>query len=156
MEAKKTGEFLISQFSTEKSANGRFRMLSKSSAAWRTIGDKRIYCRSTWEANFARYLQLLKEHKKILDWQHECKTFWFENIKRGVRSYLPDFFVINLDESNYWVEVKGFYDSKSLTKIKRFRKYYPNEKLILVDKKWFAQNSNKLRGLIKDWEKKYE
>ena len=62
---------------------------------WREIGGKRKYFRSKWESNYARYLQFLKEHKQIEDWHHECETFWFEGIKRGVCSYLPDFKVIH-------------------------------------------------------------
>ena len=122
-------------------------------ADWREIGGRKIYCRSMWEANFARYLQFLKERKQIKDWQHEPHTFWFEEIKRGVRSYLPDFLVIENDDRGYWVEVKGFMDPKSLTKIKRFRKYYPDEILLIIDKKWFAENGKKLHSLIPGWEK---
>jgi hypothetical protein len=142
-------KFLISQNLRGKTLN--------SSMGWREIGDKRIYCRSMWEANFARYLQFLKENKHILDWLHEPYTFWFEKIKRGVRSYRPDFKILEAQDVHSWVEVKGYYDSKSLTKIKRLQKYYPNEKLRIVDKKWFISNSKKLKGLIKGWEtKNYE
>lgn len=74
----------------------------------------------------------------IKGWEHEPKCFWFNEIKRGTRSYLPDFKVSLHDGSHYWVEVKGYFDSKSLTKIKRFRKYYPQEKLVVVSKEWFA------------------
>lgn len=123
-----------------------------SNAGWREIAGEKYYLRSKWEANFARYLQWLQDNKSILSWEHETKTFWFEEIKRGVRSYLPDFMVINFDSSHYWVEVKGYYDAKSLTKIKRFRKYYPQEELRLIDKEWFAKNSKKFNGLIQNWE----
>jgi len=124
----------------------------KSTAAWREIGGRRIYFRSQWEFNYCAWLQYQKDKGMIHDWQHESKTFWFEDIKRGVRSYLPDFQVF-LDESHWhWVEVKGYYDSKSLTKIKRFRKYYPEESLILIDSKWFSANSSKLKLIIPQWE----
>ena len=123
-----------------------------SKAAWREIAGRRIYFRSRWEANYARYLQFLKEHAQIQDWEHEPETFWFLEIKRGVRSYLPDFKVFNKDGTHYFVEVKGYYDAKSLTKIKRFKKYYPKEKLYLVDTKWFTTNNAKLSGLILGWE----
>lgn len=73
----------------------------------------------------------------IKAWEHEPKTFWFNEIKRGTRSYLPDFKVTVPDGSHYWVEVKGYFDSKSLTKIKRFNKYYPQERLLVVSKEWF-------------------
>lgn len=108
-----------------------------SKQGWRQIGQKRAYFRSEWEARYARYLETLKSTGAILEWLHEPQTFWFEKIKRGTRSYLPDFKVIQPDGSHYWVEVKGYFDAKSLTKIKRFHKYYPEEKLIVVSKEWF-------------------
>jgi hypothetical protein len=127
--------------------------LNKTSQGWRQIGGKKIYARSIWEANYARYLEFLKKHKKIIDWEHEPKTFWFEGIKRGCVSYKPDFKVSQLDGSIIWYEVKGFYDSKSLTKKKRFEKYFPEEKLFFIDKKWFTNNNKQLSSLIPDWEK---
>jgi hypothetical protein len=123
------------------------------SQAWREIGGKKIFARSIWEANYSRYLEFLKQHKKILDWEHEPKTFWFEGIKRGCVSYKPDFQVFNLDGTWVWYEVKGYYDAKSLTKHKRFQKYFPEEKLILIDKNWFSRNNRQLCGLIPGWEK---
>ena len=122
------------------------------SASWRTIGGKTKFFRSRWEANYARYLQYLKEKNEILDWDHEPQTFWFVNILRGTRSYLPDFRVINLDGSHYWVEVKGWMDKKSKTKLKRFAKYYPEEKLVLIQLRWFKENTPELKNAIEGWE----
>lgn len=119
---------------------------------WREVGDKKIYFRSRWEANYARYLEFLKQKGEIKDWLHEPQTFWFSKIKRGTLTYLPDFKVIKNDETHYWVEVKGYYDQRSLTKIKRFKKYFPNESLLLIDKVWYKENSKKLSMIIKDWE----
>lgn len=121
------------------------------SADWRDIGGQRKYFRSKWEANYARYLQYLQEGRLIEKWEHEPKTFWFENIKRGVRSYLPDFKVYR-QGLVYWVEVKGYMDAKSATKIKRFKKYYPEEDLRVVGESWFKENSKNLRLIIKGWE----
>lgn len=123
----------------------------KSTADWRQIGDKRIYARSLWEANFARYLQWQKEREDIVDWEHEPKTFWFTKILRGVNSYKPDF-LITTKESHYWVEVKGYYDAKSITKIRRMRKFFPEEKLLLIDANWFEKNNSKMRLIIPSWE----
>lgn len=127
---------------------------SKAKAGWRQIGDKRVYCRSKWEANYGRYLQFLKEESLIEDWDHEPKTFWFP-IKRGVVSYLPDFLVTNIENhpiKTYWVEVKGFWDARSKTKVKRFYKYFPEEVLKTVDGNWFKENNPKMRVIIKEWE----
>jgi len=106
---------------------------------YRHVGDRNIYFRSNWEYRYALYLQFLKEQGVIQEWEHEPKTFWFELIKRGVRSYLPDFKIIKDDGTHYWVEVKGYMDSKSKTKLKRFKKYYPEEQLFLADESWFKK-----------------
>lgn len=119
---------------------------------WRSIGDMKYYFRSKMEANFGRWLDFQLRADLIQKWDHEPETFWFLEIKRGVRSYLPDFRVLHNDGSIIFYEVKGFYDSKSITKIKRFRKYYPNHTLRLIDKIWFKDNKDKLKMIIKDWE----
>ena len=112
-------------------------------AAWHVIGGKRKYFRSKWEATFAHFLQNLKDVGVIQDWDHEPETFWFEEIRRGVRSYKPDFKVTRPAGDHYWVEVKGYMDAKSKTKLKRFAKYYPDEILIVIDKKWFESRKAK-------------
>lgn len=99
---------------------------------WRIVGDRKIYFRSQMETKVAQHLQFLKEKELIKDWEHEPQTFWFLDIKRGVRSYLPDFKVHKNDGTHFWVEVKGYLDSKSKTKIKRFNKYYPKEELSII------------------------
>lgn len=89
----------------------------------------------------------------IVEWQHEPKTFWFEGIRRGCVSYLPDFKITYNDGSNEWVEVKGYMDAKSRTKIKRFRKYFPEESLRVVDATWYKANAPKLSLIVDGWEK---
>lgn len=110
---------------------------------WREIGGKRVYFRSGWEMKYAYYLEWQKKFRIIKDWEHEPKTFWFEGIKRGCVTYLPDFKVTFLDGTHEWIEVKGYMDAKSKTKIKRFAKYYPQERLRIVDAAWFAKNRSK-------------
>lgn len=121
-------------------------------AGWREIGGKNRYFRSKWEFNFSAYLQWQKENGHILNWEHEPKTFWFLGIRRGVVSYKPDFRVDNVDGSHYWVEVKGYMDSKSATKIKRFNKYHPEEELRIIDARWFKKNNEKMKIIVKGWE----
>lgn len=122
------------------------------SAGWREIGGKRHYFRSLWEIRYAQWLQYQKEREWIYDWDYEPKTFWFEGIKRGCVSYKPDFQVFIEKRSWFWIEVKGWMDPKSLTKIKRFMKYFPEEEIRVVDSKFFKTNNAKLRCIIKDWE----
>lgn len=91
--------------------------------------DIDISVRSGWEANVARWLTW-----NDIEWQYEPRTFYFPNLKRGARAYLPDFY---LPKEDLWIEVKGRLKSSDKTKLKRFLKYCPEE-------------GSKLRGLPKD------
>lgn len=115
-----------------------------------TIGDKTFFARSSWEANIGAYFQFLKEHKKISDWEHEPKTFWFTEIMRGVRSYKPDFLITLNDGTHYYEEVKGWMDPKSATKLKRMKKYYPSVKVDILDEKRYKA-IKKMSSLIPQW-----
>ena len=75
------------------------------------------FFRSKLEANYARYLKFCK-----IEYEYETKVFWFENIKRGTRSYTIDFYIPSEDK---YIETKGWLDKKSITKLKRLKKYYP-------------------------------
>lgn len=119
---------------------------------WREIGGINKYYRSRWEANYARYLEFLKKQGVIVRWEHEPETFWFEAILRGVRSYLPDFRVTELNGEIVYHEVKGWMDDRSITKLKRMAKYHPKVKIIVIDESWFKANSKKIKPLIPDWE----
>lgn len=127
-------------------------MKINSVGSWIEIGGKRFYAKSKAEYRFANYLEFLKKNVSIKDWEYEPKTFWFEGIKRGVCSYKPDFRIVENDESHWWAEVKGYMDAKSKTKIKRFAKYFPQEKLKVFDSKWISKNSAKLKSLVREWD----
>lgn len=114
------------------------------------IGD--MHFRSSWEANYARYLNLLIRQKIITAWEYEAETFWFEAIRRGTRSYTPDFRITEPSGSIYFVEVKGWMDAKSKTKLKRMKKYYPAVEIRVVDQKAYREISRKLGGAIPGWE----
>lgn len=114
--------------------------------------DLGIYVRSTWEANYARYLNFLVSRKAILKWEYEPDTFWFEGIKRGTRSYTPDFKVYESDGSIKYHEVKGYLDEKSKTKLQRMSKYHPGITIILICKKEYVEIGRKVGRLIPFWE----
>lgn len=80
--------------------------------------DLDLNLRSSWEANFARVLKLYK-----IEFDFEPTVFSFP-IKRGTKGYTPDFFFTKTRE---WVEIKGYLDDKSKVKLKRFKRYYPEE-----------------------------
>lgn len=100
------------------------------------IEGKKYWFRSSWEVIYAKYLQFMKEGGAINGWEYEVDTFWFEKIKRGVRSYKPDFKVWYANGEVEYHEVKGWMDAKSKTKLKRMAKYHPDVKIVLIrDKK---------------------
>lgn len=121
-------------------------------AGWREIGGIRKYYRSRWEANYARLLQFQLERGEIAKWEHEPETFWFDAIKRGTRSYLPDFRVTGLDGSVTYHEVKGWMDPRSRTKLKRMKKYHPHIKLVVVDSKVYKSLTKNANVIIPGWE----
>lgn len=121
-------------------------------AGYRAVGAVNKYFRSRWEANYARYLQWLKEHGQIAEWEHEPETFWFEGIKRGTVSYLPDFRVTENDGRKVYHEVKGWMDNRSATKLKRMKKYHPNVTLLLIDSKAYKALERKVGRLVAGWE----
>ena len=121
-------------------------------AGWRDIGGRKIYARSAWEANYARVLNEQEKLGKIYCWEHEADVFWFDGIKRGVMSYLPDFKVTTIDGSVEYHEVKGWMDSRSKTTIKRMGIYHKNIKLLVIEKKEYLKIRGEWRYRINDWE----
>ena len=119
---------------------------------WREIGGKRNYYRSRWEANYARFLQWLKERGVIAEWEHEPEVFWFEAIRRGTRSYLPDFRVTETNGDIVYHEVKGWMDPRSKTKINRMKIYHPKVRLLVIDGPKYWSIYGKVAGLIPEWE----
>lgn len=119
------------QFNNKNKSNN----YSRTKKGWLELDGKKYYLRSSWEFEYAYYLDYLKKQGEIKEWEYEVDTFWFENIKRGVRSYTPDFKITNNDDSIEYHEVKGWLDAKSKTKLKRIAKYYPEVKLELIDEK---------------------
>lgn len=110
------------------------------------------YFRSSMEANYARYLNLLISKAEIVKWEYEAETFWFYEIKRGVRSYTPDFKIWDSKiENPYFVEVKGWMDPKSITKLKRMRIYYPDIRIDVVGEKEY-RGLKQFASMIPGWE----
>jgi hypothetical protein len=118
-----------------------------------TREDLGMFFKSRWEANFARYLNLLKRTGNIHDWSYEKERFEFHKIKRGTRSYCPDFKVWDTPVSvPYFYEVKGWMDKKSMTRLKRMRIYYPSIKIIVIGPAEYKDIKNKVSALIPHWE----
>jgi hypothetical protein len=111
------------------------------------------YFRSKHEANFARYLEWLRKRGEIDAWEYEAETFWFEAIRRGIRSYTPDFKVWpSAGRTPYFVEVKSWMDRKSATKLRRMKKYHPEVRVDVFDRAAHAELAAKLGKVIVGWE----
>lgn len=124
----------------------------KSNAKGGTRQDIGIFVRSSWEANYARYLNWLVEQRQIKSWEYEPDVFLFDGITKGCRSYLPDFKVTNNDESVEYHEVKGWMDKQSQTKLRRMKKYHPDVKIILIDKPVYNGIAKSVSKMISCWE----
>lgn len=130
----------------ERMRNGN--TYSRTKKGWHVVGGKRYFYKSQWEVNYAKYLEFLKKAKHILDWEYEPDTFWFEKIRRGVRSYTPDFKVTYAGDKVEYHEVKGWMDTKSKTKLARMAKYYPQISLVLVDEPQYTALKRQLPSLF--------
>lgn len=80
--------------------------------------DLGINCRSGWEANVMRVLASYD-----IPFEFEPTVFTYP-IKRGNKAYTPDIYLRATDE---WIEIKGYLDNNSKIKLKRFKRYYPEE-----------------------------
>lgn len=101
--------------------------------------DLGLFMRSSTEANVARIFRWMG-----IEWEYEPDEFKFPD-ERGVRFYTPDFritiplqngsddrkwwprMLLDLAPGTYWVEVKGWMDPTSKTKISRFIDNFPEE-----------------------------
>lgn len=149
-------EEMRDDYSTRGAINGAKATMNRANASWkaswREIGGVRKYYRSRWEANYARYLDSLKIKGDVVKWEHEPETFWFEGIKRGCMSYLPDFKIEFANGRIEYHEVKGWMDDRSITKIKRMAKYHPKVKLVVIDAKAYKKLEKEVKKNIADWE----
>lgn len=103
------------------------------------IGGKEYTFRSKAEHKLARYLQVLKEGKKIKDWEFESHNFVFDAALSG---WLVDFTIRNNDDTFEYYEYKGCVEPDTRWKLYMIDKYYPKAQITMV----FA-NKKQLRRL---------
>ena len=102
--------------------------------------DINFYCRSTWEANYARIL--MYEKKEFL---YESKTF---TLKENM-TYTPDFY-----HDNTWYEIKGYMDEHSKLKLRLFSEIYSDQKICIIGPEEYNILKEKYKPLIPNWEGK--
>lgn len=110
-----------------------------------------LFLRSIWEANYARYLNWIKDQGEIADWEYEADTFVFYGETRGAISYTPDFKVTEKDGSVVYHEVKGWMDGPSKTRLRRMKKHYPDVTVIVIGKDEYKA-IQKWKNLLPNWE----
>ena len=142
---------LAAAMQTVKPAHKPRRVFNNSSG-WFEIDGQRIYAKSKWERNYARYLMHIRKSGYITEWLYEPTTFWFEGIKRGVNSYKPDFRITYPSGDCEYIEVKGYMDSKSKTKIKRMAKYHPEIRLTVLAEGWWKDKGKEVGKYVPEWE----
>jgi hypothetical protein len=102
--------------------------------------DLGFYVRSSWEANFARYLL------------HEGKAFEYEPdsfvLKNG-RTYTPDFKV-----ADSYYEVKGWWTPQAKEKFANFKNEYPDIRIEIVDEFSYNDLCGRYSSIIQNWEDK--
>lgn len=115
------------------------------------LGD--MFFRSSWEANYARYLNLLLSMGVVAEWAYEPQKFRFEGIKSGTTNYTPDFRVVYKgDTTPEFVELKGFTTPKDRTKWRRMKKYHPGIRLTVITSKEYYALARKWSSSIPNWE----
>jgi len=97
------------------------------------------YFYSRWEANYARFLNLLGTK-----WIFQPKTFKLKN-----QNYTPDFY---LPQEDTYVEIKNFLSDYSAKRDREFRELYPKLKLQLILKHDYLKLQDKFASKIKTWE----
>ena len=130
-----------------------------------------LFFRSGWEANLWRFLARAENVLKV-EYEPTDFTFWQFGIKKGTVSYTPDFKVYFTDGTWCWIEVKGYLKPSDKTRIRRFKKFFPEDAKHLVavtagatsktaqfftsvgiEIKWFYPDLNKMyKNLIPNWE----
>lgn len=113
--------------------------------------DNRFF-RSAWEANYARYLNFIRDNGVIALWEYETETFIFHGVTRGALTYTPDFKVTGVDGEVVYHEVKGWMDSKSKTKLKRMKKYYPHIVIRVIGPNEYRAIARQCAGMLDGWE----
>lgn len=99
--------------------------------------------KSSWEANIARIL-----NKQMVDWEYENSTTSYNTT---IGYYIPDFKVIR-DEHVHIIEVKGFWDHRSIEKVSSAINQVKDEKIIIIDSDFYSLINKKYKDIIPDWE----
>ena len=106
--------------------------------------------KSAWEANIALVLEYERLLGNIDGWAYEATTFSFKYDGNGVRNYKPDFDIYR-NGKTYHIEVKGWVDEKTKTKMALMQRYYPNDVIYIMGEKEYRSIKAKYKPIIPQW-----
>lgn len=101
------------------------------------------FVRSTWEADFARVLNLLE-----IEYEYEKETFPITLPDGTKTTYTPDFWI---PSQGRFVEVKGWYTKKNHIKMVAFLDQHPDVPVVVLERVAFAEMSLAFKDKI-EWE----
>jgi len=113
---------------------------------WGTFDGKSIKFRSKAEYNWALYCQFRKELDPkddgyLREWGYELQRIEFDGNDRAPRSYLPDFWITEAGGRVHIEEVKGFLDSPTRSKCRKWFNERP-EPIHLILVSFTKKNAN--------------
>lgn len=117
---------------------------TKRKSKWNFREDLGMIFDSSWEANVARTLSYLK----IPFVKEEFPINLKHNDSDGTMIYLPDFFL----ENNVIIEVKGFWDIRSLQRIHAFKEQIKDYSLLILDGDMYIHLKERYKHKIANWE----
>lgn len=108
--------------------------------------DIGIFVRSSWEANVARLMTYLN-----IEWEYEPMRFYFPDEGDSILSYCPDFY---LPQTGTFIEVKGWMDPNSISRIDKFSRYFQTqyEHFILIDSVVYDSLEKHFGNIVDNWE----
>lgn len=116
------------------------------------FGNGELRFRSTWEINYAFYLEWLKQNGEIKEWEYEPERYKFDVVEGNhtttIGTYLPDFRITENDGKQWIAEIKGY--KQGMRKIQRMRKYHPEIEVRLVEAKEYNALKKQV-GKLLNW-----
>lgn len=107
-----------------------------------TRGKHKYAFRSKSELAYAKELDILKKSGKIKCWEYEPDSFEF-TVKM---KYTPDWKITDLDNTEYYVETKGYLSPKDRKKLKDFANNSVCGRAVYL--KFYNKNHGPLENMI--------
>ena len=105
------------------------------------VGKYPIVCRSSWERNFAQWLDC---QKQILEWSSEGITIaYFDPVYKRMRRYFPDFYM-KTKKGKFIIEVKPYKETIPPRKSKK-----KSRKTIITEHNTYKRNQAKFEAAEK-------